>query len=127
MDFVKDAIDANLDNLIDHKNRCVEDTDAAANDLVIAWTEEKPYDLQEFMFYDSPVSVWEAFQVDMAKAFAGKMSHDDFFIKYSHYFDIAKRDIMEDLDSKIWNRYTDLHDVPVLDMYDYNGVRREDF
>ena len=34
---------------------------------------------------------------------------------------------MEDLDSKIWNRYTDLHDVPVLDMYDYNGVRREDF
>jgi hypothetical protein len=45
----------------------------------------------------------------MAKAFAGKMSHDDFFIKYEPYFDIAKRFIMDDLDSKIWNRYVDLN------------------
>ena len=32
-----DAIDENLDDLIDPKNRCVEATDAAANALVIAW------------------------------------------------------------------------------------------
>ena len=36
MNFLKDAIDANLDNLIDRENRCVEATDAAANELVIA-------------------------------------------------------------------------------------------
>jgi len=127
MDFVKDAIDANLDNLVDPKNRCVEATDAAANELVIAATEECPYELEEEMFHGSSNAVHEQFHVDMAKAFVGKMSHDDFFIKYEPYFDIAKRHIMEDLDSKIWNRYCDLHDVPVLDMYDYNGVRREDF
>jgi len=127
MDFVKDAIDANLDNLVDPKNRCVEATDAASNELVIAATEESPDELQELMFHESSNSVYAQFHVDMAKAFVGKMSHDDFFIKYEPYFDIAKRFIMEDLDSKIWNRYCDLHDVPVLDMYDYNGVRREDF
>ena len=127
MDFVKDAIDANLDNLIDRENRCVEATDAAANKLVIAATQESPDELQELMFHESSNAEYAQFHVDMAKAFAGKMSHDDFFIKYEPYFDIAKRFIMEDLDSKIWNRYTDLNDVPVLDMYDYNGVRREDF
>lgn len=127
MDFVKDAIDANLDNLIDRENRCVEATDAATNELVIAWTEETPYEFQEMLFSDSVQVVMEQFYVDMAKAFAGKMSHDDFFIKYAPLYDLAKREIMDDLDSKIWNRYVDLNDVPVLDMYEYNGVRREDF
>jgi hypothetical protein len=127
MDFVKDAIDANLDNLIDRENRCVEATDEATNELVIAWTEETPYEFQEMLFSDSVEVVCEQFYVDMAKAFAGKMSHDDFFIKYAPLYDLAKREIMDDLDSKIWNRYVDLNDVPVLDMYEYNGVRREDF
>jgi hypothetical protein len=127
MDFVKDAIDANLDDLIDPQNRCVEATDAAANKLVIAWTKENPHDLQEWMFNDDPFITWERFYVDMVKAFAGEISHDEFFIKYEHFYDIAKRAIMDDLDSKIWNRYTDLNDVPPLDMYDYNGVKREDF
>lgn len=127
MDFVKDAIDANLDNLIDRENRCVEATDAATNELAIAWTEETPYEFAEMMFYNSSQVEMEQFYVDMAKAFAGKMSHDDFFIKYAPYFDVAKREIMDDLDSTIWNRYVDLNDVPVLDMYEYNGVRREDF
>lgn len=122
-----EAIDANLENLVDRQNLCVEPTDAAANQLVIAWTEENPHELQEFMFNDSSAIVWEQFHVDMAKAFANEMSHDDFFLKYEKYYDIAKREIMDDLDSKIWNRYTDLNDVPPLDMYDYNGVRREDF
>lgn len=127
MDFVKDAIDANLDNLIDRENRCVEATESATNELVIAWTEETPYEFQEMLFSDSVQVVMEQFYVDMAKAFAGKMSHDDFFIKYAPLYDLAKREIMDDLDSKIWNRYVDLNDVPVLDMYEYNGVRREDF
>ena len=127
MDFVKDAIDANLDNLIDRENRCVEATDEATNELVIAWTEETPYEFQEMLFSDSVQVVMEQFYVDMAKAFAGKMSHDDFFIKYAPLYALAKREIMDDLDSKIWNRYVDLNDVPVLDMYEYNGVRREDF
>ena len=122
-----EAIDANLDNLVDPKNRCVEATDQAANQLVIAWTEETPYELQEMMFCESTELECQQFQVDMAKAFAGEMSHDDFFIKYEHFYDIAKREIMDDLDSKIWNRYTDLHDVPALDIYDYNGVKRSDF
>lgn len=122
-----EAIDANLDNLVDPKNRCVEATDQAANQLVIAWTEETPYELQEMMFCESTEVECQQFQVDMAKAFAGEMSHDDFFIKYEHFYDIAKREIMDDLDSKIWNRYTDLHDVPALDIYDYNGVKRSDF
>lgn len=127
MDYVKDAIDANLDNLIDRENRCVEATESATNELVIAWTEETPYEFQEMLFSDSVQVVMEQFYVDMAKAFAGKMSHDDFFIKYAPLYDLAKREIMDDLDSKIWNRYVDLNDVPVLDMYEYNGVRREDF
>ena len=122
-----DAIDENLDNLIDPKNRCVEATDAAADELVIAWIEETPYEFQEMLFSDSVQVVMEQFYVDMAKAFAGKMSHDDFFLKYAPLYDLAKREIMDDLDSKIWNRYTDFNDVPPLDMYDYNGVRREDF
>lgn len=122
-----EAIDANLDNLIDRENRCVEATDEAANELVIAWTDENPYDLQDFMFSDSAGTTCEQFHMDMAKAFAGKISHDDFFIKYEKFYDIAKRDIIELVDSKIWNRYTDFNDVPPLDMYDYNGVRREDF
>ena len=122
-----EAIDANLDDLVDRENRCVEPTDSAANELVIAATEESPDELQELMFHESSHSAYAQFHVDMAKAFAGKMSHDDFFSKYEPYFDIAKRFIMQDLDSKIWNRYTDLNDVPPLDMYDYNGVRREDF
>ena len=122
-----EAIDANLDNLVDRENRCVEATDQAANQLVIAWTEETPYELQEMMFCESTELECQQFQVDMAKAFAGEMSHDDFFIKYEHFYDIAKREIMDDLDSKIWNRYTDLHDVPALDIYDYNGVKRSDF
>lgn len=122
-----EAIDENLDNLIDRENRCVEATDEASNELVIAATQESPDELQELMFYESSNAEYAQFHVDMAKAFAGKMSHDDFFIKYEPYFDIAKRFIMDDLESKIWNRYTDLNDVPVLDMYDYNGVRREDF
>jgi hypothetical protein len=127
MDFVKDAIDENLDNLVDPKNRCVEATDAAADELVIAWTEETPYEFQEMLFSDSVQVVMEQFYVDMAKTFAGKMSHDDFFLKYAPLYDLAKREIMDDLDSKIWNRYTDLHDVPALDIYDYNGVKRSDF
>ena len=122
-----EAIDANLDDLVDRENRCVEPTDSAANELVIAWTEETPYELTEMLFCESSEVECQEFYIDMAKAFAGKISSDDFFIKYSHYFDIAKREIMDDLDSKIWNRYTDLNDVPPLDMYDYNGVRREDF
>lgn len=122
-----EAIDANLDNLIDRENRCVEATDAATNEMVIAWTEETPYEFQEMLFSDSVEVVCEQFYVDMAKAFAGKISHDDFFIKYAPLYDLAKREIMDDLDSKIWNRYVDLNDVPVLDMYEYNGVRREDF
>ena len=122
-----EAIDANLDNLVDRENRCVEATDQAANQLVIAWTEETPYELQEMMFCESTELECQQFQVDMAKAFAGEMSHDDFFIKYEHFYDVAKREIMDDLDSKIWNRYTDLHDVPALDIYDYNGVKRSDF
>ena len=122
-----EAIDANLDDLVDPKNRCVEATDQAANQLVIAWTEETPYELQEMMFCESTELECQQFHVDLAKAFAGNMSHDDFFIKYEHFYDIAKREIMDDLDSKIWNRYTDLHDVPALDIYDYNGVKRSDF
>ena len=122
-----EAIDANLDDLVDRENRCVEPTDSAANELVIAWTEETPYELTEMLFCESSEVEYQEFYIDMAKAFAGKMIHDDFFIKYSHYFDIAKREIMDDLDSKIWNRYVDLNDVPPLDMYDYNGVKREDF
>tara|TARA_R110001606_G_scaffold339596_1_gene487692 strand:+ start:62 stop:442 length:381 start_codon:yes stop_codon:yes gene_type:complete len=122
-----EAIDANLEDLVDPKNRCVEATDQAANELVIAWTEETPYELQEMMFFESTELECQQFHVDLAKAFAGEMSHDDFFIKYEHFYDIAKREIMDDLDSKIWNRYTDLHDVPALDIYDYNGVKRSDF
>tara|TARA_R110000822_G_scaffold308988_3_gene437667 strand:- start:361 stop:741 length:381 start_codon:yes stop_codon:yes gene_type:complete len=122
-----EAIDANLEDLVDPKNRCVEATDQAANQLVIAWTEETPYELQEMMFFESTELECQQFHVDIAKAFAGEMSHDDFFIKYEHFYDIAKREIMDDLDSKIWNRYTDLHDVPALDIYDYNGVKRSDF
>jgi hypothetical protein len=53
-----DAIDANLDNLVDPKNRCVEATDAAANELVIAATEESPDELQEIMFYESSNAVY---------------------------------------------------------------------
>lgn len=122
-----EAIDENLDNLIDRENRCVEATDEASNELVIAATQESPDELQELMFYESSNAEYAQFHVDMAKAFAGKMTHDDFFIKYEPYFDIAKRFIMDDLESKIWNRYTDLNYVAPLDMYDYNGVRREDF
>lgn len=122
-----EAIDANLEDLVDPKNRCVEATDQAANELVIAWTEETPYELQEIMFFESTELECQQFHVDLAKAFAGEMSHDDFFIKYEHFYDIAKREIMDDLDSKIWNRYTDLHDVAALDIYDYNGVKRSDF
>ena len=127
MDYVKDAIDANLDNLIDRENRCVEATDEATNELVIAWTEETPYEFQEMLFSDSVEVVCEQFYVDMAKAFAGKMSHDDFFIKYAPLYDLAKREIMDDLDSKIWNTAVDALNIPPVDMYEYNGVRREDF
>ena len=122
-----EAIDANLDDLVDRENRCVEATDAAATEVVIAWVAENPHELQEFMFNDSPVTDWEEFHIDMAKAFSGLITHSEFFAKYRKFYDIAKREIMDDIDSKIWNRYTDLNDVPPLDMYDYNGVRREDF
>lgn len=122
-----EAIDANLDDLVDRENLCVDPKDSAANEVVIAWVEENPHELQEFMFNDSPVTDWEEFHIDMAKAFTGLITHNEFFAKYQRFYDIAKRDIMDELDSKIWNRYTDFHDVPAIDWYDYNGVKREDF
>lgn len=126
MDNLHIAIDANLEDLVDAPNRCVDPTDKAADNIVIAFAEDGDC-IEEWMFNDSPLSDWEQMKADMCKAFAGQMSHDDFFLKYDSYYQHAKREIIDHLDTRIWNRYTDLHDVPVLDMYEYNGVSREMF
>ena len=105
MDNLERAIDANLEDLVDAPNRCVDPTDKAADNIVIAYAEDGN-DPEEWMFSFSALSEFEQMRADMMKAFAGQMSHDDFFLKYQYAYEQAKRDILDYLDSRIWNRYT---------------------
>jgi hypothetical protein len=70
-----------------HENRCVEATDAAANEVGHSLRLRKTLTTCKSWMFNDELKLfitWERSYVDMAKAFAGKMSHDDFFIKYSN-------------------------------------------
>lgn len=127
MTFIEEAINNNIEDLVDIENRNVDPSDQAATELVIAWAGDNPYELTEMLFCESMEAEYQQFYVDMAKAFAGKISGDDFITKYSHCFQTAKREVIDDLESKIWNTAVDALNIPAVDMYEYNGVRREDF
>ena len=127
MTFIEEAINNNIEDLVDVENRHVEPTDNAATELVVAWTEDNPHEFTEMLFCESMEAEYQQFYVDMAKAFAGKISGDEFVAKYGHCFQTAKREIIDDLESKIWNTAVDVFNIPPVDMYEYNGVRREDF
>lgn len=127
MTFIEEAINNNIEDLVDIENRNVDPSDEAATELVIAWTGDNPHELTEMLFCESMEAEYQQFYVDMAKAFAGKIGGDDFITKYAHCFQTARREIVDDLESKIWNTAVDVFNIPPVDMYEYNGVRREDF
>ena len=120
--FVED----NLIDMIDEKNRCVELTDAQQNELTLSVIEDDG-DLIDWLLADMSVVEFNAMQADMVRAFIGKMSHDDFFLKYAGEFNRAKRAISEHYEDKIWNRYCDVFNPEPIDYYDEYGLKRSDF
>ena len=70
---------------------------------------------------------YEQFQADMAKAFAGLMGHDSFFLKYDNAYQKAKDLILDGIEERIWNRYCDIFNPPALDYYEEYGVSRSSF
>ena len=126
MTFIEEAINNNIEDLVDIDNRCVEPTDKAANDLTVAFAQDGG-EVVEIMFTDLPFCFIERFHADMIRVFAGEFTPQDFFTRYQAHYDTLKEWVVEDSSSKIWNTAVDVFNIPPVDMYEYNGVRREDF
>ena len=119
-------IEENLIDLINEPDRCVELSDSQESELALAHIAEFG-DLTEWLSDDLSFQDLREFEADMARAFIGLLSHDDFFIKWGGSWLKAKRAIAEYYDDKIWNRYCDVYNPPPVDIYYVNGVKRSDF
>ena len=126
MSNLEKAILGNIYELVNTADNVVEPSIPAANALMVASCEDSG-DMIDMLGDQLSCPKWFDFNADMAKAFAGIMSHDDFFIKWRPVYERARQDMMDELDSKIWNTYVDVDSQEFQDPYVYNGVRREDF
>lgn len=120
------VINDHLEDMVDAENRCVELTAKQEDMLVVAYIEDYG-SLDEWLMGEMTIAEWDQFQADMAKTFAGTMSNDSFFLTYKPFYWKAKRSIIEDIESKIWNSYCDAFNPPPLDYYAEYGLRRSDF
>ena len=121
-DFVSD----NLIDMIDQTDRCVELNSAQQDELAIAVVEDDG-DFFDWLLTEMSVPEFNQMQADMVKAFVGRMSHDDFFLKYAGAFEDAKRNITEHYEDKIWNAYCDMYNPAPIDYYAEYGLKRSDF
>lgn len=126
MSHVERFIEENLIDLINEQDRCVELSNAQENDLALSHVLEFG-DLIEWISDDLSFQELREFEADIARAFIGYLSHDEFFIKWAASWDKAKRAIAEYYDDKIWNRYCDVYNPPPLDHYAEYGLKRSDF
>lgn len=123
---VKSLANEQAHNLVDPIERTVEIPDAVANDFMVAMAEDST-GIDDLIFRDRTIAEYEGFFTDMMRAFAGQLSHTDFFKKYDSFFEGSKRLWSEDWEVDIWNAYVDEYNPEPLDLYDYNGVKRSDF
>ena len=121
-DFVSD----NLVDMIDEPNRCVELSAVQLDELAIAVVEDDG-DFFDWLLTEMSVPEFNQMQADMVKAFAGRMSHDEFFLKYAGAYYDAKRNIVEHYEDKIWNAYCDQYNPAPFDHYAEYGLKRSDF
>jgi len=119
-------IEENLIDLINEPDRCVELSDSQESELALAHIAEFG-DLTEWLSDDLSFQDLREFEADMARAFIGLLSHDDFFLKYAGEFNRAKRAISDHYEDKIWNRYCDVCSPEPIDYYDEYGLKRSDF
>jgi hypothetical protein len=120
------VINDNLEQMVNAKDRCVELTSTHKDLLTVAYIEDNGA-LDQLMAEDMTSKELDEFQVDMTKAFAGLISHDGFFLKYENFYQKAKDFILEDIETKIWNRYCDIFNPPPIDYYEEYGVTRSWF
>jgi len=126
MESLTALINDNVENMVNAQDRCVELTSAHKDLLTVAYIEDNG-SLDELISEEMTCKEFDEFQADMAKAFAGLMGHDSFFLKYDKSYQKAKDLILEGIEERIWNRYCDIFNPPPLDYYEEYGVSRSSF
>jgi len=121
MESLVTVINDNVEDMVNAEDRCVELTSAHKDLLTVAYIEDNG-SLDELIAEDMTCAEFDQFQADMAKAFAGLMGHDSFFLKYDKSYQKAKDLILEGIEERIWNRYCDIFNPPPLDYYVEYGV-----
>ena len=125
-DHLTNAIYANLPDLVNIEDRTVEPTNNAADDLAIAFVDDGNHP-EDYMFDDMPVKYYQAYHADMMRVFANRLKPEEFFSRYAAQYYALRDWVVQDSAEKIWNMAVDEYSIPPIDIYDYNGVRREDF
>ena len=123
---IKSLAQEHAHSLVHPVERTVEIPYSVANDFMIAMAEDGE-NLEDLIFQDRSSAEYVMFFADMMRAFAGQISHKDFFTKYDAFFEEGKRVLSEDWEAEIWNAYVDEYNPAPLDPYDYYGVKRSDF
>ena len=101
------AIADNLEELLDHEGQCVEATDKALNNLQIVDAQESG-DLLELM--TASVEEMNSFEADLARAFAGVISPEQFLSNWRAEFDRAKVRTLNYYHDQIWDIWCDVRD-----------------
>ena len=103
------AIADNLEELIDEEGQyqCVGATDRAMNNLQIADAQECG-DLLEIM--TTSLEDMNSFEADLARAFAGVISPEQFLSNWRKKFDKAKVITLNHYHDEIWDMWCDVRD-----------------
>ena len=101
------AIADNLEELIDEEGQCVRATDRAMNNLQIVDAQESG-ELLELM--TASVEEMNSFEADLARAFAGVISPEQFLSNWRAGFDRVKVDTLVYYHDQIWDMWCDVRD-----------------
>jgi hypothetical protein len=101
------AIADNLEQLIDRQGQCVEASDTALNNLQIADAEASG-DLIELM--TTSIEEMHNFEADLAKAFAGVISPQQFLNNWRSGFESAKIKTLDFYSDSIWDMWCDVRE-----------------
>jgi len=101
---VSEAINDNLEDLIDSQENVVNPYPSIESSNALVSANAEAYGDTVNVMFDS-YDEYNLFERDMMLAFSGKLSHDDFFLKYRKNYEKARQMVVDSLSDRIWMRY----------------------
>ena len=101
---VSEAINDNLEDLIDSQENVVNPYPSIESSNALVSANAEAYGDTVNVMFDS-YDEYNLFERDMMLAFSGKLSHDDFFLKYRKNYEKARQMVVDSLSDRIWMGY----------------------